>query len=139
VGNAWDVVASPGGLATALRRNAPELLEWLHGAIAGTGFVEEVTLEGELEQALARPRAPDLVIASTGASLPFWIATLAFARGAGLTVPFVIVAAFGNDSIGAFVSGGPERRFEHRVLSAPELGALVRELTRSPPAERERA
>jgi hypothetical protein len=118
-------------------RGAPELLAWLEGAIAGTGPVEVVSLEGDLEKVLARPRPPDLVIASTAVSLPSSIATLAVARAAGVTVPFIIVAAFANDRIRAFVSGGRERLFEHRMLSARELGELVRQLTgASQPARR---
>jgi hypothetical protein len=102
-------------------RGAPELLRWLRSVLDGVGTVRELFVGDELEAVLREQPPPDLVVASTGLSIPSAISVLVAARAAGVVVPFIIIAGFKDDRVRAFVSAAVPRGFEHRVLSRDDL------------------
>jgi hypothetical protein len=109
-------------------REAPELLRWLRAALDRLGTVREVGRGSELEASLREQVPPDLVVASTGLSVPSAISTVVAARASGVLVPFIIIAGFKDDRVRAFVSASGPRGFEHRILSREDLASVAAEL-----------
>ena len=76
---------------------------------------------------LAEGEAVDLVISDVRMPIPFGVDVLAMARTAGVTVPFLLITAFGDDQL-RNVARGLHARVLDKPFLARELKAQIHEL-----------
>lgn len=106
-----------------------EMREWLRGVIEAEGA--EATLAGsgsELLGLLFSGRPFDLVISDVRMPPPDGLRALELARAAGHDVPFLLVTAFGDDSLHADAAAIPAAAILDKPFTARELVGAARAL-----------